>query len=83
MFLLLHIYYFVWLLVLDMCRKLKHRASKIFTVLHPTSKRHLNPAIFYSTNQENDCIIMTADFINCPIVLFVCYNQVQLESVFV
>ena len=54
-----------------MRRKLKHQALKIFTASHRTFKRHLNLAIYYSTNQENDCFIMTADFINCTIVLFV------------
>jgi len=36
-------------------------------VLHPTFKRHLNLATYYSTNQENDCIIMTLNFVSCVI----------------
>jgi len=46
----------------DVCRKLKHQASKIFMVLHQTFKRRLNLATFCSTSQENDRIIVTMDF---------------------
>jgi len=68
--------------LLDLCRKLKLRALKIFTVLHQIFKRRLNPATFCSTSQENDCFIMTVDFSNCTVV-FDKHNKAQLESVFI